>query len=112
MGVHSVEKKQLFATGMLQKVRSVFDQVPEPPRAPQGIRPAISLSDCLMSALAVFGLKFPSLLQFDEHSDTDLVKHNLSTLYQVENAPDDTNMRQRLDKVDPQYIRPAFTAIF
>ena len=112
MGVHSVEKKQLSATGMLQKVRSVFDQVPEPPRAPQGIRPAISLSDCLMSALAVFGLKFPSLLQFDEHSDTDLVKHNLSTLYQVENAPDDTNMRQRLDKVDPQYIRPAFTAIF
>ena len=27
-----------------------------------------SLSDCLMSALAVFSLKFPSLLQFDRAS--------------------------------------------
>ena len=52
MGVHSVEKKQLFATGMLQKVRSVFDQVPEPPRAPQGIRPAISLSEGSIPSLS------------------------------------------------------------
>ncbi len=112
MGVHSIEKTQLSAKGMLAKVRSVFGQIPEPPRDPRGIKAAISLADCLMSALALFGLKFPSLLQFDEHSNTDVVKHNLKTLYQVENVPDDTNMRQRLDQVDPRSIRPAFTAIF
>ena len=112
MGVHSVEKSQLSAKGMLAKVRFAFRQIPDPPRDSRGIKPEISLADCLMSALAVFGLKFPSLLQFDEHSNTDVVKYNLKTLYQVENAPDDTNMRQRLDKVDPRFIRPAFTSIF
>jgi hypothetical protein len=112
MGVHSVEKHQLSAKGMLAKVRSTFNQIPEPPRSTRGVKSEIPLSDCLMSALAVFGLKFPSLLQFDQQCDVDIVKHNLKTLYQVERAPDDTNMRQRLDKVDPRSIRPAFTAIF
>ncbi|HUD01429.1 MAG TPA: transposase [Rhabdochlamydiaceae bacterium] len=112
MGVHSIEKSQLSAKGMLAKVRSIFEQIPDPPRDPRGLKADISLPDCLMSAVAVFGLKFPSLLQFDESCDTDAIKHNLKTLYQVEKAPDDTNMRQRLDKVDPKFIRPAFTAIF
>ena len=112
MGVHAIEKSQLSAKGMLAKVRSVFEKIPGPSRDSRGIKPEISLADCLMSALAVFGLKFPSLLQFDEHSNIGVVKHNLKSLYQVENAPDDTNMRQRLDKVDPRSIRPAFTAIF
>lgn len=112
MGVHSVEKKQLSAKGMLATIRSIFNQIPQPPRDPRGLKPEISLSDCLMSALAVFGLKFPSLLQFDENRDTDVIKHNLKHLYQVENAPDDTTMRQRLDKVDPNLIRAAFTKIF
>lgn len=112
MGVHFIEKNQLSIRGMLAKVRSIFNQIPEPPRSTRGVKSEIPLSDCLMSALAVFGLKFPSLLQFDQQCDVDIVKHNLRTLYQVERAPDDTNMRQRLDKVDPRLIRPAFTAIF
>lgn len=112
MGVHSIEKNQLSAKGMLAKVRSVFKQAPEPTRDSRGIKPEIPLVDCLMSALAVFGLKFPSLLQFDQECDTDIVKHNLKTLYQVENPPDDTTMRQRLDQVEPRSIRPSFKAIF
>jgi hypothetical protein len=112
MGVHSVEKKQLSATGMLQKVRSVFERVPEPSRRPQGIKARISLQDCLMSGLALFGLKFPSLLQFDESQDDGAIKHNLKTLYGVHDVPCDTSMRARLDEVDPRALRPAFTSIF
>ena len=102
MGLHSVEKKQLSAKGMLAQIRSIFEHMPEPPRDPRGVEPKISLSDCLMSGLAVFGLKFPSLLQFDQGLDDDVIKHNLTTLYHVEQAPCDTSMRERLDKVDPQ----------
>lgn len=112
MGIHSVEKSQLCAKGMLSRVRSIFEQVPGPLRASRGVKPQISLPDCLMSALAVFGLKFPSLLQFDDSRDAESTRHNLKTLYQVDKAPDDTTMRQRLDKVDPRSIRPAFTSIF
>jgi hypothetical protein len=65
-----------------------------------------------MSALAIFGLKFPSLLQFDQHRDEALVKYNIEKLYQVERVPCDTFMRERLDKIDPRSLRPAFTALF
>ena len=64
MGLHSIEKKQLSAKGMLQKVRSLFQEIPDPPRDARGLKSDISLADCLMSGLAIFGLKFPSLLQF------------------------------------------------
>lgn len=112
MGIHTVEKKHLSARGMLGAVRSIFKQIPDPPRDSRGSKPEISLADCLMSALAVFGLKFPSLLQFDTNWNDKVVKHNLKTLYHVDRAPDDTTMRQRLDRLDPRLIRPTFTAIF
>lgn len=112
MGVHSVEKKQLSAKGMLAKIRSLFEQIPEPTRDPRGLKPKISLADSLMSGLAIFGLKFPSLLQFDQSLEDEVIRHNLKTLYNVDDAPCDTYMRQRLDRIDPRFIRPAFTAIF
>ena len=62
MGVHSIEKKQLSAKGMLAKIHSIFTKTPEPPRDSRGLKAKIPLSDCLMSGLALFGLKSPSLL--------------------------------------------------
>jgi hypothetical protein len=112
MGVHSIEKKQLSAKGLLQKVRSIFAKIPEPPKDNRGLKSKIPLADCLMSGLALFGLKFPSLLQFEESSNDAAVKHNLNTLYHVEKAPCDTYLRERLDLVDPQLLRPAFTGLF
>ncbi len=45
---------------------------------------AYRLVDCLMSALAMFGLKSPSLLQFDREVRLDgRVRGNLRRLYQV-----------------------------
>ena len=112
MGIHSVEKKQLSAKGMLSKIRSIFNKIPEPFKDTRGLKAEISLTDCFMSALAIFGLKYSSLLQFDESRGTEIVKHNLKNLYLVKNIPCDTYMRERLDKIDPKFIRPAFTSIF
>lgn len=108
MGTHCVEKKQLSSKGMLTKVRSIFSEIPEPQRDTRGIKSKIPLVDCLMAGLAVFGLKFPSLLQFDQGLNDDAVKHNLKTLYGVDKAPCDTYMRERLDCIDPQLLRSAF----
>jgi hypothetical protein len=112
MGIHSVEKIHLSAKGMLAKVHSIFKKIPVPTRDPRGLQPEIPLVDCLMSGLAIFGLKYPSLLQFDQSANTEVVKHNLKSLYHVDKAPCDTSMRERLDKVDPRLLRPAFTGIF
>lgn len=112
MGTHSIEKKQLSARGMLQKVRSAFQKIPEPPRDTRGLKSKIPLADCLMSGLALFGLKFPSLLQFDQGLNDDAIRHNLKTLYGVRQAPHDTYLRERLDQVDPQLLRSSFTDLF
>src|SRR5277367_298330 len=98
MGIHSVEKKQLSARGILEKVRSAFAKIPEPSRDSRGLKSKIPLVDCLMSGLALFGLKFPSLLQFDQGLNDDAIKHNLCSLYDVQKAPCDTYMRERLDE--------------
>ena len=47
-------RRALSAPGLLRVVRACFDEVNDPV---SGRR--FSLSDCLMSGLAVFGLKYP-----------------------------------------------------
>jgi len=37
----------------------------------------ISWQDCVMSGSAIFGLKFPSLLQFDKHKEDQVISRNL-----------------------------------
>lgn len=112
MGVHSIEKKQLSAKGILAKIRSVFSKIPEPPKDPRGLKSKIPIVDCLMSALAMFQLKFPSLLQFNQGLNDKVIQSNLQTLYGVNQAPSDTYMRERLDNIDPESLRPAFTSVF
>ena len=65
-----------------------------------------------MSGIAMFGLKYPSLLKFDEAKEELELKHNLRTLYHVEQAPCDTYMRERCDEVAPSAIRTVFKAVF
>ena len=101
-------RKTLSAPGLLRAVRKSFDEVEDPVSARQ-----LTLSDCLMSGLAVFGLKYPSLLRFDRDARTDeTVRANLKTLYGVERAPCDTALRERLDEVDPRELRVAFKQVF
>ncbi len=72
-----------------------------------------SWQDCLMSGLAVFGFKVPSLLQFEKgKADDPMLRRNLRTLYGVESAPSDTCMRERLDTISPRQLRRPFKKIF
>ncbi len=48
-----------------------------------------------MSGVAVFGLKFPSLLEFDEGKKELVLKHNLRKLYHLKQAPSDNCMGER-----------------
>jgi hypothetical protein len=68
----------------------------------------IPLDDALMAAFAMFSLKAPSLLAFDKQR----AEGNLKTIYGIERAPCDTRMRERLDPVAPESLRPSFTLIF
>jgi len=75
--------------------------------------PTYSWNDCIMSGLAVFGFKMPSLLQFEKDKDSEpWLRRNLRTLYGVETAPSDTTMRDRLDGISPRQLRQPFKKIF
>ena len=101
-------RKHLSAPGLLKTLRNCFQKVPDH----RSGKSEIPLVDALMSGLAVFGLKYPSLLKFDEERHEGTVRHNLSSLYGVERAPCDTQLREILDPVDPRHLRPAYKAVF
>lgn len=75
--------------------------------------PIYSWKDCIMSGLAVFGFKMPSLLQFEKDKTSEpILRRNLRTLYGVKDAPSDTTMRERLDTISPRQLRRPFKKIF
>ena len=51
------------------------------------------------------------MLKFDEQRKTEAFKNNLKNLYGVLASPCDTQMRDRLDPVNSEHLRPAFKAI-
>ena len=69
-----------------------------------------SLTDALMCGFAMFSLKDPSLLAFDERRSA--APHNLMTIYALGSIPCDTSMREILDIVDPNDLRPLFKDAF
>ena len=96
--------------GMMRMVRSSFQRIPDPV-ASRGL----TQTDCLMSGLAVFLFKFPSLLEFDKASRLNgepVVVMNLKRLFKIGRVPSDTSMRERLDRVDPRDLRRPFTRLF
>jgi hypothetical protein len=97
-------RKHLSADALFRLVRNGFAGIADHRAEDTGI----SCADALMSALAMFSLKSPSLLAFDK----ERVESNLPTIYGIERAPCDTHMRERLDPVSPESVRPVFTGVF
>src|ERR1700690_4664442 len=92
--------KHLSADALLRLVRVAFAQIPD--HRPPGY--TTSLADALMAGFALFALKDPSLLAFDQRRQDA----NFQNLFGIEHVPCDTQMRSILDGVDPAALRPAF----
>jgi len=98
-------RKDLNADALFQTVRSAFEAAPEHRKGDIDI----PLADALMSAFAMFSLKMPSLLAFEERRTTD---PNLRTVYRIRRIPSDTRMREICDEPSPELVRPAFRAVW
>ena len=102
-----------FATSrFIATAREVFKKVKEPIRGGQGLAKEISIADCLTGALAIFKLKYPSLLQFEQAKVKKHIAQNLKNLFGLRRVPCDTYMRERLDNIDLKDLRKVFTSIF
>jgi hypothetical protein len=95
-------RKHLSADALFCLVRSGFPSLPEH----RLDETEISLTDALMSAFAMFSLKAPALLAFDQ----ERAEGNVRTIYGIERVPCDTHMRAILDPVSPKVLRPGFSS--
>src|SRR5712692_4195298 len=94
------ERKHLSADALFGFVRSLFANVPDD----RSDDTAMPLTDVLMAGFAMFSLTCPSLLDFDKQR----AEGNLKTIYRIARAPCDSYMRERLDPVAPESLRPLF----
>ena len=108
-----MKRKHLNANALYDIARTVFSRIPEHRTNKKNIQ--ISLPDALMSGLAIFATKAPSLLKFDstfrDPTESELRAINIKKLFGLKKVPSDTQIRTILDPVDPEGIRPAFKKI-
>ena len=83
-------RKHLSMPALLATLMAQFKRVPEKTK----LNLEIGLSDCLMSGLSLFSLKYPSLLKFDNDRSDDIIKHNLHSLFGIKKIPCDTYLRE------------------
>jgi hypothetical protein len=96
-------RKHLSADALYERLRLGFETIPDH----RGRTCAISLADALMSALAMFALKDPSLLAFEEHRHEE----NMRNLFGIARVPSDTHLREILDPVEAGQLRPVFNDV-
>lgn len=80
-------RKMLGILGMLRSIHKIFSKISDPKTSTDP--PDISTADHLMSGLAVFGLKCPSLLDYDKKRTHETTAQKLRDLYLVSNPPSD-----------------------
>lgn len=88
-------RKNLSADALFALIHRAFQKIPDhrPPFA------QIPLTDALMSAFAMFSLKDPSLLAFDQRRSDE----NIKAIYHINTIPCDTHLRTILD---PAIVHP------
>ena len=102
-------RKHLNADSLILMTWNHFQTVKDPRSRSNGV----TVADALQSAFAMFSLKDPSLLKFDERRRDDQEKENLQRVYHIQHVPCDSTMRQINDRIDPdEAVRPLFREVF
>ncbi|MCP3926941.1 MAG: transposase [Desulfobacterales bacterium] len=105
------QREHLNADALFENIYEQFGNIPEIRSKDSKIE--ISIADALMSGFAMFSLKVPSLLQFDNKRKDPAECENLKNIYGIQNIPCDSRMREICDEIEPdEYISPIFKVVF
>jgi hypothetical protein len=99
-------RKTLNADALYKLVRQDFREVADH----RATNAKIPLDDVMMAALAMFLLKDPSLLAFDQRRREDA--DNLRAMFGITVAPCDSQMRTVLDPLPTVALRSPFRSVF
>lgn len=97
-------RKHLSFDPLIQQIRLRAEQLPDARRRDGDY----SVADAVLSAVAMFSLKDPSLLAFQKRRNDE----NRKNLYGIGQVPSDTQMREILDPLTPDLLRPMFQDVF
>lgn len=99
-------RKNLNADAMFSAIRQDFEKIPDH----RANNSKIPFADVLMSGFAMFSLKEPSLLAFDERRCNE--PESLHGVYGIGVIPCDSQMRTALDPLSPSLLRKPFLTLF
>lgn len=97
--------KHFSFSSLRNRISTAFRDVPD---GRQQSKTNISIHDAMMSGFACMYFQDPSLLQFQKRLEDVQHRNNLKTLFDVENIPKETQMRDITDGVDSEHFRPIF----
>jgi hypothetical protein len=98
-------RKHLSFDPLIRQIHQRAEQLPDTRDEPDC---DFSVADAVMSAVAMFSLKDPSLLAFQERRNDE----NMKNLFRIRQVPSDTQMRVILDPLEPDLLRPLFNDPF
>ena len=101
-------RKNLSGEALHGLISEMFKELPD--HRKRVASNTFSIHDALMSGFAIFALKFSSLLQLDQQKKD--FQGKLHSLFGIRAVPSDTQLREIVDNVDPEFIRPVFKQIF
>ena len=97
--------KHLSFQSLRQCLTVVFRDLPD---RRQKAKVQHTMHDVVMSGFAMMYFQDPSLLQFQKRLRETEGRDNLSTIFEVETIPEDTQMRKVLDEIEPDEFRAVF----
>lgn len=102
-------KKHLSFGSLRNSLSSLFCHIPD---KRQKEKTDYSIHDAMISGFACMYFQDPSLLQFQERLKEANNQDNLQTLFDVTNIPESTQMREIIDNVESEELRPVFKEYF
>jgi len=102
-------KKHLSFSALRQSLSKHFNSIKDPRVTGRCLH---SLHDSLMSAFACMYFQDPSLAEFQRNREKRQGKNNLRTLFHVQSIPKDTQLRELIDMVESESLRPVFKDYF
>lgn len=98
-------RRFLSADALFKLLRTRFEAVQDDRLEANVTYPMV---DVMMSALAMFVFKDPSLLAFEERKDDP----SLKSIFKIKDIPSDSQMRDILDPINVEHLNEAFADIF
>ncbi len=109
MGSQTQQKKHLSFTALRKALTMHFNAMDDPRQIGKC---KFTANDILMSAFACMYFQDPSLLQFQQRMEESQGKNNCRNLFGVSNIPQDSQLRDILDKIPGSEFAPIFKDIF